>query len=64
MSDVVEQNGQKIYKSFVSAAKAYFGMKEGENLREFMNECSSLSPDDKAEMAEGMKRHGITIQSS
>ena len=60
--DVKQVNKEQVFKSFTSAAKAYFGLKPEEDLRGFMDECRALSPDDKTEIAEGMKRHGIMIQ--
>lgn len=62
MSDVQDQNGQKVYKSFMSAAMAYFGKQPGQQLGAFVKECGALSPADKAEIAEDMARNGIKIQ--
>lgn len=56
------QNNQ-IFKSFAAAAKAYFGLKHGEDLHSFMGEIKELTPADKEEMTEGMKSHGIVISS-
>jgi hypothetical protein len=53
----------QVFKSFAAAAKAYFGLKPGEDLRGFMNEVSELSPADKDEMMSGMSEHGIKIVS-
>ena len=49
------------FKSFPAAAKAFFGMKPGQELREFMAEVNQLSPDDRIELAKGMEQHGIKI---
>lgn len=52
---------QQTAKSFMSACRKYFGTKEGQSLRDFLAEVNSLSPEDKREIEEGLKREGIRI---
>lgn len=59
----MSQQTNQTFKSFAAAAKAYFGLKDGEDLHGFMGEIKGLSPADKEELTEGMKNHGIVIQS-
>ena len=49
------------HKSFAGACKAFFGFKSGQSLREFMEEIKQLTPDDRAEIAEGLKMNGHEI---
>lgn len=48
-------------KSFTSAAKAFFGLKPDQSLRDFLAETQELTSEDKQEIAEGLKQNGITI---
>lgn len=46
-------------KSFVNAAKEFFGFKPGQGLREFGAELKALTFNDKMELAAGMRNIGI-----
>jgi hypothetical protein len=52
---------QQQVKSFASAAKIFFGLKDGQSLKDFLGEVQQLSPEDKSEIAAGMERNGIKI---
>lgn len=49
--------GQK--QSFVSACKAYFGLKPGQKLSEFGDEIKALSHEDKMQLADGLRQVGV-----
>lgn len=48
-------------KSFMSACKAYFGLRPQQDLRSFLAEVNQLSPEDKEEIAKGLDREGVHI---
>lgn len=46
-------------QSFISACKAYFGLKPDQKLSEFGDEIKALSHEDKMELAEGLRQAGV-----
>jgi hypothetical protein len=49
--------------SQVIALKQYFGLKEGQTLKDFATECAALSPSEKKELATAAaKELGVDLQ--
>lgn len=46
---------------FGGACKHFFGAKPGQGLKEFMQELKALTPEDRAEITEGLVKNGYTI---
>jgi hypothetical protein len=47
---------------FVAACKQFFGFLPDQTLMTFRDECNRLSPQDKAEIREGLIQNGINVK--
>lgn len=47
---------------FVPACKDFFGLKEGQTLRDFMDECKQLTEANRAEIKAGLEQNGYAIE--
>jgi len=48
-------------KSFMTACREFFGLREGQKPIEFGKEIQALTNEDRVEIAEGLRKNGIEI---
>ena len=50
--------------TFMAACRDFFGLHQGETFLEFGKEIKALTPEDRAEITEGLKQNGYEILSA
>lgn len=53
---------EKKEMSFAMAMKDYFGLKQGDKLKDFFHELKELTDEDRKEFAKGLEQVGYTIK--